>query len=113
MLTDLEILDRCILLYSRPGRWTQKTLARDAKGKTVPVFSEEARAFDLEGAIRRSAGKDDRTAYARFADKSGPMKSHISPHRNLFDWNDAQGRTQKDVVLMLQDFADEYRFRDI
>ena len=71
-------------------------------GKVVSVHGGHAPALS-----------DVAVAYARFADKSGPMKSHISPHRNLFDWNDAQGRTQKDVVLMLQDFADEYRFRDI
>jgi hypothetical protein len=52
------------LLFSKPGRWTQKVCARDRRGKPVPVFSQEARAFDIEGAIRRAAGKDDRGAYA-------------------------------------------------
>ena len=77
----------------------------------MPVFSAEARSFDLEGAIRRSAGIDDRTAYARFI-KSGELKAHTASHRFPFDWNDAPGRTQNEVVRMLEDFADEYRFKD-
>jgi hypothetical protein len=55
---------RCLPLFSKPGRWTQKVSARDRTGKTIPVFGDEACAFDIEGAIRRAAGKDDRDAYA-------------------------------------------------
>jgi hypothetical protein len=52
---------RCLLLFSKPGRWTRKVSARDKTGKMILVFSDEA--FDIEGAIRRAAGKDDRGAY--------------------------------------------------
>jgi hypothetical protein len=107
MFTELEIVERCLLMFSKPGRWTQKTLARDRQGKPVPVFSNEARAFDIEGCIRRAAGKDDRGAYARFAPK---IKGQLAKHP--FDWNDQSGRSQKDVVRMLEDLADELRFKD-
>jgi hypothetical protein len=108
MFTDLEIIERCLLLYSKPGRWTQKVCARDRAGKHVPVFSDQARSFDIEGAIRRAAGKDDRGAYARFAKR---IKQTLGKYP--FDWNDQSGRTQKDVVRMLEDLADEFRFKEV
>lgn len=105
MLTDLEIVERCLLLYKKTGRWTQKACARDRNGKLVPVFSDEARSFDIEGAIRRAAGKDDKGAYARFAKL---IKAQLGKHP--FDWNDQSGRSQADVVRMFEDLADEFRF---
>jgi hypothetical protein len=108
MFTELEIVDRCLLLFSKPGRWTQKTLARDRQGKPVPVFSDEARSFDIEGAIRRAAGKDDRGAYARFVPL---IKTQVG--KQPFDWNDQTGRTQKEVTRMLEDLADEFRFKEV
>jgi hypothetical protein len=125
---DLSIVERVLLLYSKPGRWTQKVLARDREGRPVAVFSSDARCFDLEGAIRRAAGVDDRESYARFVKRSflvpkgddseemkrvvipGPLAKHIEPFKNPFDWNDQKGRKQKDVVLMLEDLADELRY---
>jgi hypothetical protein len=107
MFTELEIVERCLLLFSKPGRWTQKTLARDRLGKPVPVFSQEARSFDIEGAIRRAAGQDDRGAYARFVPI---IKTQLG--KQPFDWNDQKGRHQRDVVRMFEDLADEYRFKE-
>jgi hypothetical protein len=109
MYTELEILERCILLFSKPGRWTQGACARDAAGNHIGVFAEEARKFDLEGAIRRAAGIDDRRSYQRFVKAMG---AHIAPHKNPFDWNDARGRQQRDVVRFLEDLADEYRYKE-
>jgi hypothetical protein len=108
MFSDLEIVERCLRLYSKPGRWTQKVCARDRQGKSVPVFSDEAHAFDIEGAIRRAAGKNDRGAYARLAKK---IKKQLGKHP--FDWNDQSGRIQRDVVRMLEDLADEYRYKEV
>jgi hypothetical protein len=107
MFTELEIVERCLLLFSKPGRWTQKTCARDRQGKPVPVFGQEARSFDIEGAIRRAAGKDDRGAYARFVSL---IKGQVGKHP--FDWNDQTGRSQKEVVRMFEDLADEFRFKE-
>jgi hypothetical protein len=108
MFTELEIVERCLLMFSKPGRWTQKTCARDRQGKPVPVFSQEARSFDLEGVIRRAAGIEDRGAYARFVPL---IKGQLGKHP--FDWNDVSGRSQKDVVRMLEDLADEFRFKEV
>jgi hypothetical protein len=108
MFTELEIVERCLLLFSKPGRWTQRTLARDRSGKPVPVFSDEARSFDIEGAIRRAAGKEDRGAYGRFAKQ---IKESLGKYP--FDWNDQSGRTQRDAVRMLEDLADEFRFKEV
>ncbi|WP_316194399.1 hypothetical protein [Bradyrhizobium sp. SZCCHNRI3052] len=105
MFTELEIVERCLLMFSKPGRWTQKTLARDRQGKPVPVFSEMARSFDIEGCIRRAAGIEDRGAYARFVPL---IKSQVG--KQPFDWNDQRGRIQKEVVRMFEDLADELRF---
>lgn len=107
MFTELEIVERCLLLFSKPGRWTQKTCARDRQGKPVPVFSKEARSFDIEGAIRRAAGEEDRGAYARFVPL---IKGQVQKHP--FDWNDVSGRNQKEVVRMFEDLADEFRFKE-
>jgi hypothetical protein len=108
MFTELEIVERCLLLFSKPGRWTQKTCARDRQGKPVPVFSQEARSFDIEGAIRRAAGQDDRGAYARFVKL---IKEQTG--KQPFDWNDQSGRHQKEVVRMFEDLADEFRFKEV
>ena len=107
MFTELEIVERCLLLFSKPGRWTQRTCARDQRGKPVAVFSEEARTFDIEGAIRRAAGKEDRGAYARIVKL---IKVQLNKHP--FDWNDVSGRNQRDVVRMFEDLADELRFKE-
>lgn len=107
MFTELEIVERCLLMFSKPGRWTQRTLARDPSGKPVPVFSSEARSFDIEGCIRRAAGKEDRGAYARFAPL---IKGQVGEHP--FDWNDKTGRSQMDVRRMFEDLADELRFKE-
>jgi hypothetical protein len=108
MLTELEIVERCLLVFSKPGRWTQKTLARDRQGKPVPVFSRKARCFDIEGCIRRAAAEEDRGAYARFVSM---IKGQVRKHP--FDWNDERGRSQKDIVRMFKDLADELRFKEI
>jgi hypothetical protein len=108
-LTELEILDRCILLYSKPGRWTKNCCARDRNGRSVNPFSPEARSFCIEGAIRRAAGIDDRTAYQRFVPI---LAGHVAPHKNPFDWNDASGRSQQDVVRFFEDLADTYRYKE-
>jgi hypothetical protein len=107
MFTDLEIVERCLLLYSKPGRWTQKTMARDRSGRAVSPFSDQARVFDVEGAIRRAAGIEDRGAYARFVPLFKKQLGALP-----FDWNDRTGRSQRDVVLMFQDLADEFRFKE-
>jgi hypothetical protein len=107
MFTELEIIERCLLLFSKRGRWTQKTCSRDKQGKPVPVFSREARSFDIEGAIRRAAGEDDRGAYARFVPL---IKGQLG--KQPFDWNDQTGRNQQEVVRMFQDLADEFRFKE-
>lgn len=106
MFTELEIVERCLLLYSKKGRWTQKTCARDRDGNAVPVFSKEARSFCIEGAIRRAGGIDDRGAYARLAPL---IKAQIG--KPAFDWNDQAGRTQVEVVRMFEDLADDIRFK--
>jgi hypothetical protein len=93
-------------VFSKPGRWTQKTLARDRQGKPVPVFGREARCFDIEGCIRRAAGEEDRGAYARFVRL---IKGQVGEHP--FDWNDKTDRCQKDIVRMFEDLADELRFK--
>src|SRR5687768_6927944 len=105
MFTELEIIERCLLMFAKKGRWTQKTLARDQSGKPVRVFSQEAKSFDIEGCIRRSAGEDDRGAYMRFVKK---IKNQVGV--NPFDWNDKKGRTQMEVVRLFEDLADELKF---
>ncbi|WP_315729923.1 hypothetical protein [Bradyrhizobium sp. SZCCHNRI2010] len=107
MFSELEIVERCLLMFSKPGRWTQKTLARDRNGKPVSVFSREARCFDIEGCIRRAAGEEDRGAYARFVPI---IKAQVG--KQPFDWNDQRGRVQRDVVRMFEDLADELRFKE-
>jgi hypothetical protein len=124
MLSDLEIIERCLLIFSKPGRWTTKTRARDRDGKPVSPFAKEARSFDLEGAIRRSAGGQHWEVYSRWVrwtapahDKPsvpiGPLSLQTPSHRNPFDWNDAPGRTQQDVIRVLEDLADTHRYQEV
>ncbi|WP_440271455.1 DUF6197 family protein [Bradyrhizobium elkanii] len=71
-----------------------------------PCSARRPRSFDIEGAIRRAAGEEDRSAYARFVPL---IKGQVQKHP--FDWNDVSGRDQKEVVRMFEDIADEFRFR--
>jgi len=125
MRSDLEIVERCLLWLSKPGRWTQGVNARDRDGKPVPIFDERARSLDLEGVIRRAAGREDPAAYKRFVKPEivyeedgklkrktwpGPLARHIEPFAYPFDWNDVKGRTQKEVVNMLEDLRDDLKY---
>src|ERR1700760_3598119 len=81
MFTELEIVERCLLMFSKPGRWAQRTLAPDRKGKPVPVFSDEAPAFDIRSDVHRAG--DRRALLADFpqAWALGTANARTGPER--------------------------------
>lgn len=84
-------------LLARDGGWTQNATARDASGKEVDEISVEAVSFDLLGAMTR-AGVNARPG----AIDQAMRRLHAAIGFNsLGDWNDERGRSQAEVVALL------------
>ena len=109
LINDVFQIDRYDNLpgFSDASADVRDAILGEAANLAEEVLQPLNRVGDIEGCIRRAAGKDDRGAYARFAPK---IKGQLAKHP--FDWNYQSGRSQKDVVRMLEDLADELRFKD-
>ena len=83
--------------YIKRG-WCQGAHARDAFGNSVLITSPECRFVCLEGAL-----------YLGCCDESEPYSETKLQVQKLFDmghigtWNDAPGRTQEEVLTLLDD----------
>lgn len=93
----IDILKAMRALLARDGGWTQGACARDVAGKEVDELSARAVSFDALGALTR-AGRDARpgeggAAMAQLRDRIG--------FKTLGDWNDAPGRTQAEVLALV------------
>jgi|SRR6185312_3354308 len=85
--------------------WTQDTDARDCHGKPVRHDSCAACRWSLYGALLRAAPS---TLYAwRVLNKCWPNRSG-----GAIAWNDAPGRTQAEVVALLEQVAAELEVGD-
>lgn len=86
--------------------WTQGALARDASGNECPPGSKDAVCWCLEGAIEAAAGRADRwVAFDAFIEHGYYGYTEDAPH----DWNDAEERTQAEVVASLRAAAASLR----
>jgi hypothetical protein len=85
-------------LLSKPGAWCQKAEALDRHHNTVDGNSPHACQWCLLGALARCfPGDDDKYDIAR-----AEVRNAIPPHDWISTWNDTPGRTQAEVVALLQ-----------
>lgn len=96
-LKPSDVLERAAQLIEKPGAWTQGALA---KGAVEPVDpdSDFARCFCLEGAVRCAAGLPPSSPWEPYA---GFVK-RAARTTSAWQWNDAAGRTQAEVVTALR-----------
>jgi len=104
MSMAIEVLQYARTLLERPDGWTQGVGARDASGEPVSPYDPRACRFCLFGALER-AGKvvGDRDAlHAAYALVCAVLGFRF-PSESLFliDWNDIPGRSQRDILELL------------
>jgi len=84
--------------------WCQQTEARDPVGRPVEPWSEQAAAWSLLGALVSALDGPDalpRVPLPALADAMSALAALIDDH-SLSAWNDAPGRTQMDVIAVLE-----------
>lgn len=92
-MTTLEILKAARKLLSKSEQWTQGHAARSRQGRPVSYMDADAVCFCSWGAI----GHESPTT----ADRDETVQAlGYSPYHTpqLFDWNDAPGRTHAEVL---------------
>ena len=111
MKTVSEILDRAADLIEPEGAWTQFDFARNARGEAwsdveleESLQSFEPTCFCIFGAVAMAA---------EIPSPDGPMAADsvlldafgFVSTSQIADWNDAEGRTQAEVVAKLREAA--------
>lgn len=89
-----SVLSAAADIIEKPGAWTQRAYARDAKGEWVrPTSSPAAVSFCLMGAVERVMGNSYGAPYRAIA-RGFDAVYDTGPA----DYNDTRGRTQEEVV---------------
>jgi hypothetical protein len=91
-------------LIEPEGRWTQGASARDERGWKVSHhwYADEAVCFCATGAIERAC-----LGPGRLVDRAIDVLGMSLRVSNIPQWNDAEGRTQVEVVAALRKAAEE------
>lgn len=97
MKSIADILNAAADLIEPEGAWTQDAAARSAKGWVIVPNTKGAVCWCVWGAIQR-AGNERRVADEAFLFFATTTPAPI-------DWNDAEGRTQAEVVAALRKAA--------
>ena len=90
-------LRRALKKISKPGAWTQGTLARNRHGDYANPASADAECWCASGAI--AAVERSNAAGAIATDTLLAELAH-SGHRRIWEWNDEPCRTQVEVIDM-------------
>ena len=83
-------------LLSRPGAWCQGCFAKTSDGSHVWSINPDAVQWCLTGAVNRCI-----PTTAKRESALSKLK-HKARRKRMVDWNDAPGRTQAEVVALLQ-----------
>lgn len=104
MTDEIALLDRASDII-RKG-WTQGTYARNEAGQPVGALDKEACQWCLRGALKRADNFDHASlsvygikVYQRVLQS---LSNSIFP-QSLASWNDEKGRTQADVIKILEE----------
>lgn len=106
--TPADVLDAAADLIGGPGAWIQCAYATSGNGLPIEPWSPDATCFCVTGAIARVTGQDVLTIDRHRRNLAA--RAYIRLCRTLdvpepFDWNDASGRTQTEVVQALRQAA--------
>ena len=97
-LSIAEVLEKAANLIEPEGKWTQGDLAVDANGDETWTADPNSVCFCAEGAIMHvSFGQPREPIFREFRHALGVDR--------IYEWNDAPGRTQAEVVAKLREAA--------
>lgn len=95
-MTPRELLVKMRERLTPPGAWTQRAYARDAGGRTLLYQHPDATCFCLAGAMLTCAPYWTETTRLRAMTLLDSLCGG-----DFVDWNDKAGRTQADVLELL------------
>jgi hypothetical protein len=107
---DVESLAHDLLVEAKrlvASGWCQRTVARDAKGRSVLPADPAAASWSAAGAIMRAAAREP--AVQPFAVAMDELAAVIDAGPQT--WNDAADRSAEDVVRALSDAVDSLERR--
>ena len=93
-----DVLDRAAGTLAADGAWTQGAWARDERGYAVSHDAHGAKCWCLDGALMLAKGQADTF------DEIIAIEA-LLPDVDAIHWNDADGRTQVEVVAKLREAA--------
>lgn len=97
-----KAIERAAGRIARPGAWTQGAMARDKEGRPVSPASSFAVCWCAVGAVMAELGVGvSNNSKAIHAAEKLRLKS-ITGEDFVARWNEADGRTQKQVVNLLR-----------
>lgn len=94
-LKPSEVLSQAADLIEPEGRWTQRSVARDAAGNVVHSLQDAAVCWCLVGAVQRVSSRQ------AVGDEALDYVARL--RGGTWSYNDAPGRTQAEVVQALRD----------
>lgn len=119
--SPLDVLVKARDILAKPGAWTQNAEARDVHNNQVQVGSTDAVCFCVVGGLWQAATIIEREAhvynwgphvkYARVLLEEYVCSGQPNKASALVLWNDTVGRTQQDVVNVLDEVIVQQRVR--
>lgn len=102
-MTTREVLVEARRILTPDGAWTQGVLARDATGAEVGYDDDTATCWCVDGAVTLAADEGDGRNDPSWSAAWEALKEVAPGDWNvaLIDWNDAPGRTQAEVLALL------------
>lgn len=103
----VRVLRRAREILTPEGAWVQMMTACNAAGRLCFAFEDEAVSFCLSGALGRAAYKESMVRYLELVDAARDELADWGKSEGLFRsedltaWNDAHGRTQEEVLALL------------
>lgn len=105
------ILEKAAELISKPGAWTQGAfglhtpLSSSLVNDQTPRWVDGAKCFCALGAVAQAMGVNPEVAHVWDTPAARFLSNVTKGHLTVVSWNDAEGRTQAEVVAKLREAA--------
>lgn len=96
-MTIVEQLTAARVLLTPDGAWTTGAFARDSSGLTISPHHDRARCWCISGALKRTSG----SSFAPYEGVAAAVRSVLPTGNWASEFNDAPGRTQAEVLALL------------